>query len=163
MAVQDCSQGGGYVGSVVPAEFAVACGDVDPSTLTFMRLGSLTVKSFDASAETTGTLTDTSSGGFTDTVATGAQFSVTADGICRKGGTEWDNHILLAKQYFENLSAKVTTNLYIRLTFPDLTFTVFSAMTTYQRNGDTSSEVTFSTSFEAAESTYNTTIVTDTP
>lgn len=159
MAVQSCTTGGGYVGSIVPLEFAVACGDVDPSTLTFMRLGSLTVKSFSAASETTGTMTDTSSGGFTDTIATGATFSVSGDGVCSKGSTAWDDHIALVQQYFENLAAKVTTNLYIRLTFPDLTFTVFSAMTTYDRNGDTSSEVTFSVAFEASESTYNSSIV----
>lgn len=163
MAVQDCSSGGGYVGSAVPLEIAVACGDVDPSTLTFSRLGSLTVKSFTAAAETTGTMTDTSSGGFTDTIATGATFEVQGDGICRKGGADWEIHKTLLKQYFENLAAKVTTNLFIRLTFPDLTFTVFCAMTTYDRNGDTGSEVTFSTAFSAAESTYNSSIVSETP
>ena len=163
MAVQNCDSGGAYVGSVVPCEFALACGDVDPSTLTFQRLGSLTVKSFDAAAETVGTLTDTSSGGFSDTIATGATFSISADGIAKKGGADWDGHIALAQQYFENLSARVTTNCFIRLTFPDLTFTVFVAMTTYSRGADTNSEVTFSTAFEAAESVYNANIVSVTP
>jgi hypothetical protein len=163
MAVQNCASGGGYVGSVVPLEIAIACGDVDPATLTFQRLGSLTVKSFTAAAETTGTMTDTSSGGFTDTIATGATFEVQGDGVCRKSGTDWDFHKQLVKQYFENLAAKITTNVYIRMPFPDLTFTVFCAMTTYDRNGDTSSEVTFSTAFAAAESTYNNNIVSETP
>lgn len=163
MPVQNCDTGGAYVGSVVPLEFAVACGDIDPSTLTFQRLGSLTVKSFDAAAETVGTITDTSSGGFSDTITTGATFSVSGDGIAKKGGTDWDGHIALAQQYFENLAARVTTNCFIRMTFPDLTFTVFVAMTTYSRNADTGSEVTFSVAFEASESTYNSNIVSVTP
>lgn len=158
MTQQNCSTGD-YAGKTVPLEFAIACGDADPATLTFLRLGSLTVKSFETSMNMEETQTDTDAGGFMSSLATGATFSVSASGKCEKSN---DNHKALVKAYLDNINGE-GLRLYVRLTFPDLTFTVFCVMENYSRTGDTPSFVTFDTSFKATASPYNATIAVDTP
>lgn len=158
MALQNCGSGD-YAGKTVPLEYAIACGDVDPSTLTFQRLGALTVKSFEAAMETTQTRTDTDAGGYASTLVTGANFSVSGSGKCKKDDAE---HKALAKAYFEN-AAGDGLRLFVRLTFPDLTFTPFCVMSSYSRTGDTTDFVTFDVQFDITESSYNATMVSDTP
>ena len=154
MAIQNCGSGD-YAGKTVPLEYAIACGDVDPSTLTFLRLGALTVKSFEASMETTSTRTDTDAGGYASTLVTGANFTVSGSGKCKKDDA---NHLALVKAYFEN-AAGDGLRLFIRLPFPDLTFTPFCVMSTYSRTDF----ATFDTQFDITESQYNATMVADTP
>lgn len=158
MALQKC-EAGDYVGKVVPLEYAIACGEANPSTLTFVRLGALTVKSFEMGSTTTSSQTDTDSGGFESVAVTGATYSVTGDGKCKKGD---DSHRSLALAYAENLAGE-GLRLYTRLTFPDITYTAFCIMTTYSRNADTTDFVTFSTEFMATESIHNANIATATP
>lgn len=158
MAVQNCGSGD-YAGKTVPLEFAIACGNIDPSTLTFLRLGALTVKSFEASMETTSTRTDTDAGGYASTLVTGANFSVSGSGKCKKDDP---NHLALVQAYFEN-AAGDGLRLYVRLAFPDLTFRPFCVMSSYSRTGDTTDFVTFDVQFEITESEYNTTMVSLTP
>ena len=158
MALQNCGSGD-YAGKTVPLEYAIACGDVDPSTLTFLRLGALTVKSFEAAMETTSTRTDTDAGGYASTLVTGANFTVSGSGKCKKDDA---NHLALVQAYFEN-AAGDGLRLFVRLTFPDLTFRPFCVMSSYSRTGDTTDFVTFDLQFDITESEYNTSMVSVTP
>lgn len=158
MALQNCGSGD-YAGKSVPLEYAIACGDVDPATLSFLPLGALTVKSFEAAMETTQTRTDTDAGGYASTLVTGANFSVSASGKCKKDDA---NHLALVQAYFEN-AAGDGLRLYVRLTFPDLTFRPFCVMSSYSRTGDTTDFVTFDLQFDITESEYNASMVSVTP
>ena len=158
MAIQKCGSGD-YAGKTVPLEFAIACGDVDPSTLTRLRLGALTVKSFEAAMETTQTRTDTDAGGYASTLVTGANFTVSGSGKCKKDDP---NHLLLVQSYFEN-AASDGLRLFVWLPFPDLTFNPFCVMSSYSRTGDTTDFVTFDLQFDITESEYNATMVSVTP
>ena len=56
-------------GASVLVEYALACGDVDPKTLTFQRMGSMRGKDLTLSADTIDTTTDSSSGGYRSNLA----------------------------------------------------------------------------------------------
>lgn len=157
MAIQNCGSGD-YAGKTVPLRYAIACGDVNPATLTFLRLGALTVKSFEAAMETTQTRTDTDAGGYASTLVTGANFTVSGSGKCKKDDA---NHLALVKSYFEN-AAGDGLRLFVELTFPDFTFRPFCVMSSYARTGDTTDFVTFDVQFDITESEYNTTMVSET-
>lgn len=149
-------------GASVLVEYALACGDVDPKTLTFQRMGSMRGKDLTLSADTIDTTTDSSSGGYRSNLASFKTMEFTGDGLCRVGDASDSGQTQLTKHMF----AEPQPVLWLRFTYPDLTFTAYMILTEMSRSAPNDDAITFSmtasvtdTGSEVIQSVY----VEDTP
>lgn len=116
-----------FVGKSVLAEFALACGDVDPLTLTWVPLGGARNKSKTMSADTVDTTTDDTPGSFRETLITYKTFEVSIDGLTRRDDGTTANQQLLSGHFETDPQPYV----WIRLTGPINTTTAFCVMTEF--------------------------------
>lgn len=149
-------------GASVLVEYALACGDVDPKTLTFQRMGSMRGKDLTLSADTIDTTTDTSSGGYRSSLASFKTMEFTGDGLCRVGDASDSGQTQLTKHMVDEPQPV----LWLRFTYPDLTFTAYMILTEMSRSAPNDDAITFSmtasvtdTGSEVIQSVY----VEDTP
>ena len=154
-----CVVAGRFVGAKAMVEYAYGCADVDPATLTFFPVMSLTSKSDSDSVQTTGTRTDSDSGAYTPTFMTGAEGTFQFDGLVDVTDTDIIN---LRLQFEVNKEANAGLYGYVRVTEPTggLTKTTFTMMNSFDVNYDTESESTHSMSFTKQNSIYNTAVIT---
>ena len=118
-----------FVGKSVLAEFALACGDVDPNTLTFLPLGAARNKSLTMSADTVDATADDSAGSFRDTLITYKTFEVSVDGVtARDDGTTVNQQLL-----FNHFVTDPQPYVWIRLTGPINTVIGFCVLTEFSQ------------------------------
>lgn len=118
-----------FVGKSVLAEFALACGDVDPNTLTFLPLGAARNKSLTMSADTVDATADDSAGSFRDTLITYKTFEVSVDGVtARDDGTTVNQQLL-----FDHFVTDPQPYVWIRLTGPINTVIGFCVLTEFSQ------------------------------
>jgi len=118
-----------FVGKSVLAEFALACGDVDPLTLTWLPLGAARNKSLTMSADTVDATADDSVGGFRDTLITYKTFEVSIDGVTKRDDGTTSNQQML----FNHFVTDPQPYVWIRLTGPINTVTGFSILTEFSQ------------------------------
>lgn len=118
-----------FVGKSVLAEFALACGDVDPMTLTWMPLGAARNKSLTMSADTVDATADDSVGGFRDTLITYKTFEVSIDGVTKRDDGTTSNQQLL----FNHFVTDPQPYVWIRLTGPINTVIGFCILTEFSQ------------------------------
>jgi len=118
-----------FVGKSVLAEFALACGDVDPMTLTWLPLGAARNKSLTMSADTVDATADDSVGGFRDTLITYKTFEVSIDGVTKRDDGTTANQQLL----FDHFVTDPQPYLWLRLTGPINTVIGFCILTEYSQ------------------------------
>lgn len=118
-----------FVGKSVLAEFALACGDVDPMTLTWLPLGAARNKSLTMSADTIDATADDSVGGFRDTLITYKTFEVSIDGVTKRDDGTTANQQLL----FDHFVTDPQPYLWLRLTGPINTVIGFCILTEYSQ------------------------------
>lgn len=154
-----CAVAGRFVGAKAMVEFAYGCGDVDPATLTFFPVLSLTSKSNSDSISTTGTRTDSDAGAYTPTIVTGVEGSFQFDGIVDVTDT---NIINLRLQLKANSNANAGLYGYVRLTEPTggITETQYCLINSFDSDYGTESESTFSMQFTKQNSSFNTADIT---
>lgn len=128
-----------FVGKSVLAEFALACGDVDPLTLTWLPLGAVRNKSKTMSADTVDATADDSIGSIRDTLITYKTFEVSIDGVTRRDGAV-SNQQLLATHFETDPQPYV----WIRLTGPINTTTAFCVLTEFSEEFPYDEVATFS-------------------
>lgn len=116
-----------FVGKSVLAEFALACGDVDPMTLTWLPLGAARNKSITMSADTVDATADDSVGSFRDTLITYKTFEVSIDGVTKRDDGTTSNQQLLAEHFVNDPQPYV----WIRLTGPIKTTIGFCILTEF--------------------------------
>ena len=116
-----------FVGKSVLAEFALACGDVDPMTLTWLPLGAARNKSITMSADTVDATADDSVGSFRDTLITYKTFEVSIDGVTKRDDGTTSNQQLLAEHFVTDPQPYV----WIRLTGPIKTTIGFCILTEF--------------------------------
>lgn len=118
-----------FVGKSVLAEFALACGDVDPMALTWMPLGAARNKSLTMSADTVDATADDSVGSFRDTLITYKTFEVSIDGVtARDDGTTVNQQLL-----FDHFVTDPQPYVWIRLTGPINTTIGFCVLTEFSQ------------------------------
>ena len=149
-------------GASVLVEYSLACGDVDPKTLTFQRMGSMRGKDLTLSADNIDTTTDSSSGGYRSSLASFKTMEFTGDGLCRVGDASDSGQTQLTKHMVDEDQPV----LWLRFTYPDLTFTAYMILTEMSRSAPNDDAITFSmtasvtdTGSEVIQSVY----VEDTP
>lgn len=116
-----------FVGKSVLAEFALACGDVDPMTLTWLPLGAARNKSITMSADTVDATADDSVGSFRDTLITYKTFEVSIDGVTKRDDGTTSNQQLLSEHFVTDPQPYV----WIRLTGPIKTTIGFCILTEF--------------------------------
>lgn len=116
-----------FVGKSVLAEFALACGDVDQMTLTWLPLGAARNKSITMSADTVDATADDSVGSFRDTLVTYKTFEVSIDGVTKRDDGTTSNQQLLAEHFVTDPQPYV----WIRLTGPIKTTIGFCILTEF--------------------------------
>jgi uncharacterized protein YjdB len=118
-----------FVGKSVLAEFALACGDVDPMTLTWLPLGAARNKSLTMSADTVDATADDSVGGFRDTLITYKTFEVSIDGVTKRDDGTTSNQQLL----FDHFVTDPQPYIWLRLTGPINTVIGFCILTEFSQ------------------------------
>jgi uncharacterized protein YjdB len=118
-----------FVGKSVLAEFALACGDADPLTLTWLPLGAARNKSLTMSADTVDATADDSVGSFRDTLITYKTFEVSIDGVtARDDGTTVNQQLL-----FDHFVTDPQPYVWLRLTGPINTVMGFCVLTEFSQ------------------------------
>lgn len=118
-----------FVGKSVLAEFALACGDVDPNTLTWQPLGAARNKSLTMSADTVDATADDSVGSFRDTLITYKTFEVSIDGVTKRDDGTTSNQQLL----FDHFVTDPQPYVWLRLTGPINTVIGFCVLTEFSQ------------------------------
>ncbi len=150
-----------FVGKSVLAEFALACGDVDPMSLTWLPLGAARNKSMTMSADTVDATADDSAGGFRDTLITYKTFEVAIDGVtARDDGTTVNQQLL-----FNHFVTDPQPYVWVRLTGPINTVIGFCVLTEFSQEFPYDDVATYSmtASATARPGGLDSVLVEDTP
>jgi predicted secreted protein len=151
-----------YLGRDVILEYAIQCGDVVPTSGQWKRVGSLRTKEFTLEWDTTDTTADDSIGALRENLATFQTMSITGDGTAKAFGAGSANLIELTKHVAKPDATGGQPVAWIRLTFPDLTFTCFMIVTNMSRSAPYDDVATFSFEASATASDFGL-LVDDTP
>lgn len=144
MPALNCA-GSKYVGKRVLLEFALACGDVDPNTLSWLKLGGVRNKSVNRSSDTIDVTTDDSFGNIRETLTTFKTFELSADGLTKLEDGTTTNQKLLSDHYDEDEQGYV----WFRLTGPIKTTIAFCVLTEFSEEMPYDDAMSFSISAAA--------------
>lgn len=137
-----------YVGRNVVMEYAIGCGDVLPLEAEWKRMGAMRTKSFSAPWDTVDATADDIIGYVRENLATYQSMAISGDGTLLNGDSaDAENFIVLNEHYFNPVATGGQPSAWFRLTFPDLTFTVFMIINDLSREAPNDEVATYS--FEA--------------
>ncbi|EOH0514143.1 phage tail tube protein [Vibrio fluvialis] len=151
-----------YVGRDVVLEYAIACGDAVPATDDWKVFGSLRTKEFNLSWDNTDATDSDSVGALRENLATFQTLTISGDGVCKASGANSANLIEITKHVAKPEATGGQPVAWMRMTFPDLTFTCFMLFTTLSRSAPYDDVVTFSLEASATASDFGL-MVEDTP
>lgn len=151
-----------YVGRDVVLQFHIGCGDTVPAESDWKTFGSLRTKEFTLEWETTDATADDSVGALRENLATFQTLSISGDGVAKAFGGGAENLVALTKHVAKPLSTGGQPFAWMRMIFPDLTFTAFMIISNMSRSAPHDDVVTFSLAAAATASDYGL-IVEDTP
>ncbi len=151
-----------YVGRDVVLEYAIGCGDEVPAEGDWRRFGSMRTKEFNLEWETTDATADDSIGALRENLATFQALTISGDGTCKASGSGAANLIELTKHVAKPTATAGQPVAWLRMTFPDLTFTAFMLITTLSRSAPHDDVATYSLEASATASDFGL-IVEDTP
>lgn len=151
-----------YVGREVALEFHIGCPDVLPEEADWLPVGALRAKEMNGTWDTVDGTTDDSVGSLRSNLATYQSLEFTADGTCKRADGTLSNQTALTKHFYSPVSTGGQPVVWLRMTFPDLTFVAFMLLTECSRSAPHDEVTTFSITATASESPFGI-IVTDTP
>lgn len=151
-----------FVGRTAILEYAIGCGDEMPAAADWKRLGAMRAKELTIEWETTDATADDSIGALRENLATFQTLSVSGDGVLKVAGTGAAALIALTKHVIKPEATGGEPVAWIRLTFPDLTFTFFSIVTNMSRSAPYDDVATYSFEASATASDFGL-MVEDTP
>lgn len=149
-----------YVGRDVVLEYAIGCGDARPGPSDWKRFGSLRTKEFSLSWDTTDVTDSDSIGALRENLATFQTLTISGDGIAKASGA--NNLVELTKHVVNPAATNGQPLVWLRMTFPDLTFTAFMLLSTMSRSAAYDDVVTYSMEASATASDFGL-LVEDTP
>lgn len=149
-----------YVGRDVVLEYAIGCGDTKPADADWKRFGSLRTKEFSLSWDTTDVTDSDSIGALRENLATFQNLTISGDGMAKASGV--GNLVELTKHFVNPTATNGQPLVWMRMTFPDLTFTAFMLLSTLSRSAPYDDAVTYSMEAMATASDFGL-IVEDTP
>lgn len=149
-----------YVGRDVVLEYAIGCGDEKPAAGAWKRFGSLRTKEFGLSWDTTDVTDGDSIGSLRENLATFQNLTISGDGLAKASGV--GNLVELTKHFVNPVATNGQPVVWLRMTFPDLTFTAFMLLSNLSRSAPYDDAVTYSMEAMATASDFGL-IVEDTP
>lgn len=150
-----------YVGRVVVLEYAIGCGDEKPDGGDWKSFGALRTKNFSLTWDTTDATADDSVGALRENLATFQNLEISGDGVCKASGAGSANLIELTKHVTNPITTSGQPVVWMRMTFPDLTFVAFMLISDLSRAAPHDDVVTYSLTASATASDFGLT-VTDT-
>lgn len=151
-----------FVGRDVVMEYAIGCADEQPLEAEWKRFGSMRAKEFNLEWETADATADDSVGSLRENLATFQTLSISGDGTVKASGDGAANLIALTKHVAKPTTTGGQPFAWIRMTFPDLTFTCFMIVTNMSRSAPHDDVATYS--FEASATASDVgLLVEDTP
>lgn len=123
-----------YIGRDVVLEYVIACGDAVPAEEDWKRFGSLRTKEFSLTWDTTDATDSDSIGALRENLATFQTLSISGDGTCKTSGKAGANLIEITKHVANPVATDGQPIVWMRMTFPDLTFTALMLMSTMSRS-----------------------------
>jgi len=151
-----------FVGRDVVLEYFIGCGDTQPTEADWVRIGSMRAKEFSLEWETTDATADDSVGSLRENLATFQSLSISGDGTVKSSGTGADGLIALTKHVANPTATDGQPNVWVRMTFPDLTFTCYMIATKMSRSAPYDDVTTYSFEASSTASDFGLT-VEDTP
>lgn len=151
-----------YVGRDVVLEYAIGCGDTMPNTADWKVFGSMRTKEFNLTWDTTDATDSDSVGALRENLATFQSLAISGDGVCKSSGAGSANLIELTKHVANPIATDGQPKAWLRMTFPDLTFTALMLISNMSRSAPYDDVVTYSMEASATASDFGL-IVEDTP
>ena len=149
-----------YVGRDVVLEYAIGCGDALPDEADWKLFGSLRTKEFALTWDTTDTTDSDSQGSLRENLATFQNLTISGDGLAKASGA--NNLKELTKHFVNPVATNGQPLVWMRMTFPDLTFTAFMLLSNLGRSAPYDDVVTYTLEAMATGSDFGL-IVEDTP
>lgn len=151
-----------YVGRDVVLEYFIGCGDTLPLPADWRRFGSLRAKEFSAEWDSADATADDSIGSLRENLATFLSLTMSGDGTLTTTGDGAANLKEMTKHFLQPDATGGQPVVWMRMTFPDLTFTAFMLLSTFSRSAPYDDVATYSMEASATASDFGL-IVEDTP
>lgn len=150
-----------YVGKGVIIEYAIACPEDRPASGDYLRLGAMRTKEFNLEWETADATADDSIGSLRENLATFQTATVSGDGVLVNSA---DGSALteLTKHFANPVATSGQPVVWMRMTFPDVTFEAAMLLTTLSRSAPYDDVATYSLEASATASPYGL-LIEDTP
>lgn len=144
---QECKQLK-FAGKSVIMEYAYGCGDAIPEAGDWKRLGAMTTKELTISYDTIDVTADDSVGGIRENMASFMTATISGDGRVKNT----PDMIELLQFYVAPPGGQ--PNLWLRLTYPDVTFKMFAILNNFSRSAPFDDSVTYSLEAMATASDF---------
>lgn len=156
----------GYVGRDVALEYGLACGDVDPRLPGFnwTPFAAMRTKEFGLTWDTADASSDASVDNLRENLATFKTLEISGDGVAQRAVTAGESAFTQLTKHVANPGPDFSDQpvIWLRMTFPDLTFIAYMLVSELSRSATYDDVVTFSFTASAASSDFGL-IVQDTP
>lgn len=149
-----------FTGKLAVLEYVIGCGDAVPDEQKWKRLGAMRTKDLNIEWETADGTADDSIGSLRESLSTFQSLSVSGDGTLKASGAGSEALIEMTKHVAKPEGGEPVA--WIRLTYPDLTFTFFAIVTNMSRSAPYDDVSTYSFEASATASDFGL-IVEDTP
>lgn len=150
-----------YVGKGVILEYAIACPEDRPDSGDYLRLGAMRTKEFNLEWETADATADDSIGSLRENLATFQTATVSGDGVL-VNSVDGSALTELTKHFANPVATSGQPVVWMRMTFPDVTFEAAMLLTTLSRSAPYDDVATYSLEASATASPYGL-LIEDTP
>lgn len=137
-----------FPGRDVVLEYYIGCGDALPAENDWRRFGSLRTKEFTVEWDTIDATDSDSVGALRENLASFQTLTISGDGTVKSSGAGAQNLIDLTKHVMKPDATGGQPVVWMRMTFPDLTFTAFMLISNLSRSAPYDDVTTYS--FEAS-------------
>ena len=151
-----------FPGKDVVLEYHIGCPEDLPLETDWKRFGSLRTKEFEISWDTADGTDSDSVGSLRENIATFQTMSISGDGTVKASGAGADNLITLTKHVIKPDATGGQPAIWLRMTYPDLTFIAYCLVSNISRSAPYDDITTYSFEASATSSDYGL-IVEDTP
>lgn len=149
-----------YAGSMVPIEIGLACGNVNPTTLTYMPIGAMRGSDVTIEWDTVDGTTAESKGANRANYATFQTLSISGDGVCRVKDGTLSNQTMLWRHVSKPVGGQPI--VWIRVTYPDITIYAYCILSSMGRAVQYDDLATFTWEAQSTGSDYGV-VIEDTP
>lgn len=137
-----------FTGKEVALEFHIGCGDALPLEADWKPVGALRTKEVNLEWDTVDATADDNPGSVRSNIATYKTFSISGDGVSKRADGTLSNQVALYKHVFNPTTTGGQPVVWVRVTFPDVTFVSYMLVSTMSRSAPYDDVATFS--FEAS-------------